>query len=75
MILYSIVPSDIVYANLQQSAIDRKYITYDGTTVEVSPVARGQYRVNRVISTRPRDYLNPKLQPGIVIEHLEEEKK
>lgn len=71
MILYSIIPVDIVfggdYDNKEISSIE---IEYEGEKVEVTPLANNTYKINRVISTAPKAYLNPKLMPGTLIESL-----
>ncbi len=69
MILYSIVPREIVFQNSGEENVG-KYIEMDymGEKVQVTPVGNNRYLINRIISTSPKAYLNPKLQPGQYIE-------
>lgn len=69
MIHYSIIPPEYVFSTplneYQNKAIE---IDYLGEKVEVIPLENNRYTINRIISTLPRAYLNPKLQPGTIIE-------
>jgi len=70
MIFHSIVPIDFVFANFNQnSSGEGKYIEveYLGEKVQVSPVTNNEYVIVRLISTSPKSYLNPRLQPGSII--------
>jgi hypothetical protein len=42
-------------------------IKQPGRSFLVQPLPGGQMKINRIISTDPRDYLNPDWQPGSVI--------
>lgn len=69
MILYSIIPIDVVFGSGNDlEGYNFIEIEYEGEKVEVAPLSNNTYRVNRVISTSPKSYLNPKLMPGNVIE-------
>jgi len=73
VILYSIIPADVVFGNYFGKNADEyslKEILYEGEKVEVIPMSNNTYKVNRIISTEPKAYLNPKLMPGSVIESL-----
>lgn len=71
MILYSIIPIDVVFG-CQYNCEEFKFveIEYEGEKVLVSPLSNSTYRVDRLISTSPKAYLNPKLMPGQIIESL-----
>lgn len=71
MILYSVIPVDVVFGN-QYNCDEFKFkeIEYEGEKVVVSPLSNSAYRVDRLISTSPKAYLNPKLMPGQIIESL-----
>ncbi|MEW6623216.1 MAG: YlzJ-like family protein [Bacillota bacterium] len=45
-----------------------KEINYKGIILQVEPSADGKYRVVRIISSNLEDYLNPNIQPGVVLE-------
>lgn len=68
MILYSIVPAEIVFSTLDSDNSILKEIDYLGEKVIVMPMENNQYKINRIISTSPQAFLNPKLQPGSIIE-------
>ncbi|AUS96298.1 hypothetical protein CDQ84_05055 [Clostridium thermosuccinogenes] len=68
MILYSIVPWEIVFKNDDSSGSTFLEMEYIGEKVIVSPTQDNRYVINRIISTSPKAYLNPKLQPGVVID-------
>jgi len=40
----------------------------DGVLVQAIQINSTDYCVHRVISTNPMDYLNPRLQPGSIIQ-------
>ncbi|HOM01414.1 MAG TPA: YlzJ-like family protein [Acetivibrio sp.] len=68
MILYSIVPTEIVFGNFgvceNQNYIE---VDYSGERVVVMPLSNNRYMISRVISTSPKAFLNPKLMPGNII--------
>lgn len=66
MILYSIIPAELVFSGYENES---KYIEMDymGEKVEVMPLSNSEYRINRLISTSPKAYLNPAFQPGTII--------
>lgn len=71
MILYSIIPVEVVFDSKQNcEEYNFMEIEYEGEKVVVSPLSNSQYRVDRLISTSPKAYLNPKLMPGQIIDRL-----
>lgn len=68
MILYSIVPPEVIFENFNKCQ-ENGYIeiNYLGERVVVMPLSNNRYQINRVISTSPKAYLNPRLMPGNVI--------
>jgi len=70
MILYSIVPPEIVFGNFDWCENQKQnYIEVDycGEKVVVMPLSNNRYMISRVISTSPKAFLNPKLMPGNII--------
>ena len=69
MILYSIVPFEVVFKDYyerdHQSKIEMDYL---GEKVVVVPLSNNRYRIERLISTSPKAYLYPKLMPGSIIQ-------
>ena len=72
MIYYSIIPLEVVLKgeNPFDNNNTSRIISYQGCQVEVASTTGGQMQIQRVISTSPKDYLNPKLQPGATIDIL-----
>lgn len=71
MIMYSIIPNELIFSGIP-GQIDNNYleIEYLGERVQVMSMSNSQYVIQRVISTSPKAYLNPRLQPGSVITKL-----
>ena len=68
MILYSIIPPEVVFGDFEKNdEKEHMEIEYLGEKVMVTPLSNNQYKVDRIISTSPKAYLNPKLIPGEVI--------
>lgn len=72
MILYSIIPLEIVFGNTDgSSGINYKEAEYLGEKVLVSKLENDDYMITRLLSTNPKSFLNQKLQPGIVVKNAE----
>lgn len=69
MILYSIVPAEIVFQG-SCGQEDVKYIEagYKGERVVVAQTADKRYSVARLLSTRPASFLNSAFQPGSAVD-------
>ena len=77
--LYSVMPMEVVFGNYygneekksdSQNLIKYMEILYLGERVEVSMLSSNRYVINRLISTSPKAYLDPRLKPGMVIGEL-----
>lgn len=66
MILYSIIPPEEIFK--QKYSNDKSEMLYMGEKVEVSLNSNNEYVINRLLSTCPKSYLNPRLQPGSIIQ-------
>ena len=66
MILYSIIPAEVVFNDSNNENPVSKEINYLGEKVIAMPFENNQYKIQRIISTSPQAYLNPKLQPGAI---------
>ncbi|NLD47633.1 MAG: hypothetical protein GX660_10605 [Clostridiaceae bacterium] len=68
MILYTVVPHEIIFQNNDTNySKDSIEIDYLDEKVVVMPVSNNSYRIERLISTSPKSYLNPGLMPGEII--------
>jgi hypothetical protein len=64
VILYSVQPPEVTW---QQPSEDNTVVVLDRTrTLIMIRDRNGQLRIVRLCSTEPRDYLNPRWQPGCV---------
>lgn len=71
MILYSIIPVDIVFGNNNPQDEARFFETrYMGEMVQVQQMEDNSYKIMKLISTCPKSYLNPDLQPGRIISNI-----
>ena len=71
MILYSIMPVDIVFKNFDYGDEVKYFETeYMGEKVQVAEAGNNQYRITKIISTSPQAFLNPGLQPGCIISNI-----
>lgn len=73
MILYTVMPDELIFGNRPEDNKNGnlKEVDYMGEKVQVMQTGGNRYVINRLISTSPKAYLNPKLQPGAVVEILE----
>lgn len=66
MIIYTPMPLELVLEGVQQNRY-YKEIQVDGVKLQVEELENGQYRINKLLSTDPFDFLNPQFQPGNLI--------
>ena len=77
MILYSIIPPEIVFQGFQENGggegkrTDSFEAYYRGEKVQVLKNAVDRFEVVRLLSTCPKSFLNENFQPGHVIEEWE----
>ncbi len=71
MIFYSIYDTSVVFGNRGFDDISANTsfceMNVDGVMVQVSRSNNSELRIERILSTNPKDYLNPKLQPGSIV--------
>jgi hypothetical protein len=62
------MPPEVIFRNNDETIGEESIeIEYLGEKVVVMPLSNNRYRVDRVISTSPKAYLNPALMPGEII--------
>ena len=68
MILYSIVPPEVVFEGFENYA-GARYIEgeYRGEKVQVAQMTDGTYMMSRLLSTRLSSFLDPAFQPGSAV--------
>lgn len=68
MILYSIIPAEVVFdGHSDEDGFELIEADYMGEKVQISPLKNNRYTIVRVLSTSPKAYLKPGLQPGTII--------
>lgn len=69
MILYSIVPSEVVFQGSSYTD-NMKFIEaeYKGEKIMVTQMADKSFEIIRLLSTRPESFLDPAFQPGSKID-------
>lgn len=68
--LYSIMPPEVVFEVLEAGGANgmgtlEETVLVGGPRLLLRRDARGRGVIERIISTEPRDYLDPRLQPGM----------
>ena len=71
MIFYSIYDTSVVFGNRGFDDISANTsfceMNVDGVMVQVSRSNNSELRIEIILRTNPKDYLNPKLQPGSIV--------
>ncbi|MFS0863909.1 YlzJ-like family protein [Fredinandcohnia sp. 179-A 10B2 NHS] len=64
MILYTMMPQELVYPQNDYEDSGLEYIKQNGVSLCVSKDSVGEYKIERVMSTDPQHFLNDKYAPG-----------
>lgn len=70
MILYTMLPTEAVLSDeneLNDYVNKQRYVDLDGRHFVVDPISEQEWRIVRLISSNPQDYLDEHYQPGKVI--------
>lgn len=65
--LFTVVPLEDVLEGIEDDPVPTVEMAVGGVTMELELEEDFQAKIVRVISTDPRDYLNPSFQPGSTI--------
>lgn len=65
--LYTVLPLEEVLDGFELDPQPTVQLSWGGIPVEAEPLGSFQARVVRVLSTDPRHYLEPHVQPGTII--------
>ncbi len=67
MILHTVIKPELIFNALQPTEQESniRIIQWNNIKLEVKPAGESNYKINRIISTNPNDYLHPQLQPGM----------
>ena len=71
MMLYTIIPSEAIFDPGSETGpaenSEEVEIKQGPVSLLTQALPGGQYKINRIISTDPQDYLKPEWQPGSII--------
>lgn len=67
MILYTLMPHELVFPVQEETDSNLMLVTYDGIPMMVEKTEAQDYRIVRVLSTDPQHYLNARIAPGTKI--------
>ncbi len=72
MMLYTIIPFEAIFdseteSGPPESSADEVVIKQGSVSLLTQALPGGQYKINRIISTDPEDYLKPEWQPGSIM--------
>ena len=68
MILYTIVPHELIFEAEQEFSNNQENFYYKGIMVTVERMALNRYKIVNILSTDPKAYLIDEIQPGKMIE-------
>ena len=66
MILWSIVPTETIFGDLETKPIYEE-VEYIGMKCVVEKIDSAQCRIVKLLTTDPSDYLRVELQPGTIL--------
>jgi hypothetical protein len=66
VILWTPIPMEVVLAGMEDSPAYLE-VEYNGRTLLLENIVHNQYKIVRLISTNPEEYLRNDNQPGTVI--------
>ncbi|MGE6378119.1 YlzJ-like family protein [Peribacillus muralis] len=72
MTLYTIVPEDIIFPHHHERTANLIEMIYNGVHVMVEHDGGRSFRIERIVSTDPADYMNANIHPGAVINVFEQ---
>ncbi|MZP31145.1 hypothetical protein GTO91_15670 [Heliobacterium undosum] len=64
MILYTPVPMETIFQGTTPDVPTMSIVSFKGRTVMAYNRGDGRYELTRLLTTEPKDYLDPELQPG-----------
>jgi hypothetical protein len=67
MILYSVIPAEVIFQGMEQYNPQYEVIELQGVSMQVERISNNEARIVRLYSVNPQDFLNPELSPGTLI--------
>lgn len=65
--IWSIMPEELIIGNEERGPA-MKEITYQNRRMLATPLPSGKMCIVRMLSSNPRDFMDPRFQPGNVID-------
>ena len=69
MIIYSPIPPELIWHNAEQERFEVAEEVINGVPVQIMVTGDKQARIERVLSTDPRHFLDASYQPGRQVEY------
>lgn len=69
MLLYTIVPPEMIFDESQEELPQEIEIKDGSVSLLCQTFPGGEMRISRIISSNPQDYLKPGWQPGSIVRH------
>lgn len=69
MILYTPLSQEDIFPD--EGIHNRKFISYQGKTLCVDQLENGTYSLIQLLSTDPKDFLDPTLTPGSILPEID----
>lgn len=68
MILYTVFPDEVVLEGEEGEELKRqRFIELDGRQLLIEPSGESQWKIVRLVSSDPQDYLDTRYQPGNIV--------
>ncbi|KHD86553.1 YlzJ-like family protein [Heyndrickxia ginsengihumi] len=68
MILHTMMPKEMIFPTDSLEFTKQEMIAYNGVPILAEQVEQG-YRIIRILSSNPNDYLQAELMPGTLLNH------
>jgi hypothetical protein len=69
MILYSVVPEEVVFDGIDDYKPNYIEIKHNGVTMQIEPMNSQQAKIVRLFSANVQDYMNPAYMPGTIVDY------
>ena len=66
--MWTIMPPEMIWEGIEEKPKGLLQLSWRGTPVLVEPLEFGRGKIVKLLSTDPKDFLRPELQPGSVVD-------
>jgi hypothetical protein len=67
MTLYTIVPEEIIFPHHHERTANMIEMKLNGVHIMVEHEGGSTFRIDRIVSTNPDDYMHTNIQPGEIV--------